>query len=338
MTKSTKTIFKYLFKISFTIVMFIIIIMGFQKKIGSQENIIETIKMNFASINIATSLLALTIFILLSIVANIRMYFLTKAHEIKISYITLLKNLYIGFLFNPILMGSTGGDIVRSYYLTKETADKTKVVTVLFLDRFIGIISMFTLGIIAMLFNYNDPKLASVLHPVLYSTACIYLVLIIIAIMASSKKVISRFSRFKNFIGIKKIKSIAKIIFDTLHQTKQHKKTIVLAVFCTVVTQILVVISAWIAAKSITNIEAIPFKYFLLFIPIILTISAIPISLGGIGVGEAAYAALFHFVGVSEANAITISLLNRSLLIFIAFIGGIIYLLPSTRKIDLNKC
>ncbi len=316
--------------------MFAIIIIGFQKKLGNQENIVETIKTNFASINISVSILALAIFIILSIVATVRIYLLTKAHEIKISFTALLKNLYIGFLFNPILMGSTGGDIVRSYYLTKETSDKTKIVTVLFLDRFIGVISMFTLGLIAILFNYNDPKLGAVLRPVFYSTAFVYFILIIIAILSSSKRVVTKFSRFKNFIGMKKIKSIAKIIFDTLHQTKQHKKTIVLAVLCTILTQILVIISAWIAAKSITNIEIIQFKYFFLFIPIILTISAIPISLGGIGVGEAAYATLFLFVGVTEADSITISLLNRLLLIFIAFIGGIIYLLPSTKKMKLS--
>ncbi len=79
--------------------MFVIIIIGFQKKLGNQENIVETIKNNFASINISVSILALAIFIILSIVATVRIYLLTKAHEIKISFIALLKNLYIGFLF-----------------------------------------------------------------------------------------------------------------------------------------------------------------------------------------------------------------------------------------------
>ncbi|EKD27446.1 MAG: hypothetical protein ACD_79C00719G0002 [uncultured bacterium] len=326
-------IIKYALKIVLTFGLLALIIYGFQVKLGSQGDILGQIKENFKSLQYKYILIAVLFFIAGSLLGALRIYLLTRAHDIKISYLKLLENVYIGFLFNPILMGATGGDIIRSYYLTRQTDKKTEIVTVVFLDRFIGVCVLGMVAMIVLLFNFSDPKLKTIF----YGAMALYVFIMIFAILFSSRRVIKKFSFLDKYFSQSKIKDIAIKAFETLHHTKKYKLTLCLAALCTLLFQSAFIYSAWLISNALPNMEPIALKYFYLFLPIIFTIQAIPISLGGIGVGEAAYAALFGIVGVMEADAITISLINRLIQIFGAFIGGIVYVLPSVEKVNIEE-
>ena len=323
---------KYLFKILFTLGIFALIVLGFQKALGEQKNILAQIKANFSSIHYGWFLLAVCMIITSSLFSALRLLILTKIYEIQISYIQILKNLYVGYLFNPILMGSTGGDIVRSFYLAKQTGKKTQMVTLVFLDRFIGIYVMVLLCITALFFNFNEPKFRSIF----YGAAFILFVLICFSLIFFSERMTKKFSFLKGLFPHPKIREIAKKTLETLHTAKKFKKSILFTIGCTILIQSISILASWTVSKSMGTISPIPLKYFFLFLPVIFTASSIPILPGGLGIGEAGYAALFSIVGVLGADAISISLLYRAIIIFTAVIGGLIYLSPSFEKVHLE--
>jgi hypothetical protein len=322
----------YLFKIALTLGILVVILYGFQKKLGEQENLLDRITRDFRSMKPLWLLGAFFFYFLASLAGTMRVWLLSRAHAIRIPYRTLLKNMYIGYLFNPLLMGATGGDIVRSYYLARQTGKKTEIVTVVFLDRFVGVIVLGTLSISVLLANMNDPMLQAVLWPMMG----VYVFLILFALISSSRRIIAKFSFLNRFFGQSRARQIALKSFETLNATKRFKKTLLLTALCTLLSQSLVIVSGWLASRSIATLPFVSLKYFFLFLPIIFTVSAVPVSLGGLGVGEAAYAALFPLIGLSESGAITLALLQRLILIAAAAAGAVIYLLPSTQKVDIE--
>ena len=328
-----KNTWLYLFKITFTLGVFLLILYGFQQKLGGQQNLLGDIKKNFASVDFRIFAIALGIHLIIPLLSAFRLSLLTRVNHIEIAYPALLRNIYIGLLFNPLLMGSTGGDIIRSYYLAKQTGKKTQVVTMVFLDRFIGTYVIIIICLGAVLFNLSDPRFQSILIGDVFLLGILFFV----TLLFFSRRIYNRFSFLKEYIRHAGLKNILKTIFATLHGTKKYQNTIWLAVLCTIVLQSMAIISCWMASRSILAISPIPLKYFFLFLPVIFAISAVPISIGGIGVGEAAYAALFVFVGINEASSISVSLLFRVIVIVLALIGGIVYLMPSTEKVKLSE-
>ena len=329
MNPGIKTKTQIFLRICLTVLILLLALWGVQKKIGEQYNLIEQLKTNFSNLDFKWLALSILSFLCSTLFATYRIFTLTKSHSIPLPYVTLLKNTYIGHLFNPLLMGSTGGDVVRSYYLAKMTTKKTELITVVFLDRFVGISVLVFISIFALFLNRSTPQLNDLFNHVLL----FFGLLVIVAGLISSKRVIKKLSFLKIIIPGKKLKEILSKSFATLNETKKHKKALTTAVVCTFFAQILVILSTWMGSQAMLSTPPISLSYFFLFMPIIFTVSAVPISMGGLGVGEILYQALFKIVNVLPGNAVSISLLNRVILLIPTTIGALIYLRPKNLEL-----
>ncbi|MFB0545316.1 MAG: YbhN family protein, partial [Anaerolineae bacterium] len=76
----------------------------------------------------------------------------------------------------------------------------------------------------------------------------------------------------------------------------------------------------------------IPIWYFLLFVPLTSIILMIPFSLGGLGIREAGYVALFAQAGVPDNVAFSMSLLIYAMTVVAGLIGGVIYAVRGARE------
>src|SRR5204863_239569 len=82
-------------------------------------------------------------YIVVEIAAAFRWHVLLKVQKIHLSLPRLSALFFIGMFYNQFLPGGTGGDIIKSYYLLKETPDKKAgaLLAVVF-DRFIGLVAL----------------------------------------------------------------------------------------------------------------------------------------------------------------------------------------------------
>ncbi len=72
-----------------------------------------------------------------------RLQILLRAQNVHLSFLRTLKYNCIGYFFNLFSLGATGGDVVKSFYVARETErHKTESVTVVFLDRIMGMASV----------------------------------------------------------------------------------------------------------------------------------------------------------------------------------------------------
>src|SRR5437773_2764589 len=88
-------------------------------------------------------LLDILAYIIVEIAAAFRWHVLLKVQGIHLSFWRLSGLFLIGMFYNQFLPGGTGGDIIKSYYLLKETSDKKAgaLLAVVF-DRFIGLVAL----------------------------------------------------------------------------------------------------------------------------------------------------------------------------------------------------
>src|SRR5437879_10733749 len=88
-------------------------------------------------------LMAMLAYLVVEVAAAFRWHVLLKVQNIYLSVPRLTGLFFIGLFYNQFLPGGTGGDIIKSYYLLKETPDKKAgaLLAVVF-DRFIGLVAI----------------------------------------------------------------------------------------------------------------------------------------------------------------------------------------------------
>src|SRR4029453_4650980 len=100
-------------------------------------------------------------YVLVEVAAAFRGHLLLKVQNIHLSIPRLIGLFFIGLFYNQFLPGGTGGDIIKSYYLLKETPDK-KAGALLggIFDRFIGLVALVavTATLIALRYDFLAQK------------------------------------------------------------------------------------------------------------------------------------------------------------------------------------
>ena len=86
------------------------------------------------------------------------------------------------------------------------------------------------------------------------------------------------------------------------------------------------IVIAFFMGKALGITSAKLVNYFLFF-PIIAVISALPISVGGLGVGEASFVYCFGIIGVPDGKAFALGISIRFLWILWGLLGGLFYIL-----------
>jgi uncharacterized protein (TIRG00374 family) len=101
---------------------------------------------------------ALGIMMLQSPIGAVRWRLLLGVQGIHITFLESLRLTYIGWFFNNWMPGGMGGDLVKAWYIARRTHQKAEAVTVVFLDRLIGMVSLAVLGAAAVLATLGDER------------------------------------------------------------------------------------------------------------------------------------------------------------------------------------
>lgn len=194
----------------------------------------------------------------------------------------------IGAFFNTFLPGVIGGDAVKTYYLYKEINSGSISLSSVFMDRYIGFVSLMIMGLVSYIigFNYLKGSIVEWLLPA-----------IILAFLIGS------FVVFGLRFG-KRIRVLSQF-YDYFDHYRNQKALITKTVFLSLVVQILNIISIYVITLGLG--QHISLMYFFIFFPVITTISTLPISISGIGLREGTFVLLFGLVGIKPEMATAMS-------------------------------
>ena len=227
----------------------------------------------------------------------------------------------IGTFFSNFLPSMVGGDIVRVYLLARDKKETASIVAATFTERFLGITALIVF-ILLILFNESVydvfPAIAIVVSAVLF----LYFLVILIIFQ---EKHLSYITPFKRFNLLKKIINLSVDTHSKLQYFKKKKKPILISFILSIFFYLNCIFTAYAAAQSF-NIN-VSVEVLMIVVPLVIFISLLPISVGGLGVSEVGYVYFFMFFGISNVDALSIALLLRARVIFSSILGGIAYLL-----------
>ena len=261
-------------------------------------------------------------YIVVEIAAAVRWQILLRVQNIRLSMPRVAGLFLIGMFYNQFLPGGTGGDIIKSYLLFKETPEKKAgaLLAVVF-DRLIGLVALVCLtgALIILRFHWlsqtsETRQLLWVLLLVLGSS--------ILGLLTSF--VISGFNLFHllphKFPGREKLIELSA----AYHLYAKHWFATLLAFGVSLVahlatfTTFLCVAYAFRAGVALIDFFAI--------LPIERTITALPISFAGVGLREQILQVMLsNLCGVPVEVAKLIGTMSFLIIFFCCVPGGIVY-------------
>jgi uncharacterized protein (TIRG00374 family) len=268
------------------------------------------------------TVVAIVLFVVATALQALRLRWLINAHRLELSTLAAIRLTFIGVFFSTYLPGAAGGDLVKIYYASKgNPGARAEVITILLLDRLIGFFTLLTLPLLLAPFFLDlitaKPALQALLGASLIIAAGAVLASVIGTRFGPADSHSLRRIEGKFFFG----RLLARIL-HTLHSYRSGTGVIRRALLISYAVQILMVGVAMAIAQATNPTGADP--RMLVLIPMGYLANSLPITPGGLGVGEAAMESLFAISGLS-GGAETI-LGWRIVSIIVGFLGLVFYL------------
>jgi len=245
---------------------------------------------------------------------------LRKGAEVKLQ--SALKIGYIGTMFNNFMPSSIGGDFVRAYYISKIGVSLNKAINSLIVDRVMGLFFLLIFSFVFLIIYRNITYIPSYIENTVILSLFGLFVLILIA--KSSKLIaVSNSILIKSFLSADNRQRVSSSIIE--FQKNIPKNVVFLIMFLMSFFLLLVETTVfWLIALSLDIIY--PFYVFVIAVPIITIIAALPISFGGLIMREAAGIVILEMMGVTVAEASLIVILFIPVLIISSIPGFYLYL------------
>ncbi len=248
-------------------------------------------------------------------------FILIRINHSHVNFGRILTINLIGSFLGLFFPSGLSMDVIRGYYISKDVNDTTSGVSSIVVDRLLSFSSLLLLGLAGVIMGGSVVAQTDI-KIILY----IILLLFIITIYFLNKEYFWRIIH-RAFHSLK-LKKAAKSILqlrDSLFFYKKYPRILVLSFIFSITIQILRVLIYYYLSLAF-GID-VPISYFFILIPIVMILLMIPISIGGIGVREGTFVALFALVGLSTSDAFILAFTSTFFVTTISMIGGILYVL-----------
>ncbi|MFH1904574.1 MAG: lysylphosphatidylglycerol synthase transmembrane domain-containing protein [bacterium] len=293
----------------------------------SPHKIVEHIK----SIELSRLLIAIGLYIVIVFIACLRWQELLKGQDIYLPFFKTLELNFIGLFFNTFMPSLTGGDVVKAYYVSKHTDKRLEAATTVLIDRIVGMLALLTIGAVASLYAISDPQIRK---PAI-SIVVFFLMITILCIVFFNKRLMKKISFTVKKERWQKAVVSLKRVYSAFYIYRSKKALLAEVFLMSIVIQIMsILINYQIALGLGLNVSM---KYFFLFIPIIATISVVPITFAGWGLGESMYKYFFGLVTGACGLAVTMSIIIRLIVLILNLFGGIFYIFHKPPKLSQDE-
>jgi uncharacterized protein (TIRG00374 family) len=264
-----------------------------------------------------------------NVLGAVRWRELMRAHQMDPGFGRSLQLTWLGFFWSLVFPGVTGGDVVKAYAVARSSQRRGVAVLIVLLDRIIGLVGLALLSGLVIMFNLQNSELRTV------STG----ILMFIAIMTGGgilifSRRLRRWSGLKWFLGLLPYQTHVTQLDQALFHYRYHKGTMIAAILLSLGTHIINVGTFCFAGSSLGL--PVSWQHYFVFIPVMLMIAALPISVGGLGVFEGGVAHFFTLraVGASASGALALCVLYRAMTVLIGLPGALVRVDTGSARAD----
>ena len=231
----------------------------------------------------------------------------------------------VAHFFNSVLLGSNGGDIMKAWYAARETHHKkTEAVLTVVVDRMIGLWAMLLFACAMMFLNLN----------LMLENAWLRLVAIVILGMMLAGSIVLGTAFWggisKRWSGARAwLRRLPKGVWleNTLDSCRQFGRTPYFVLRSLGVSMLLnaACVAQFIVITEGMGLSISPALMFVA-VPIVICISALPVTPNGLGLRENLFVQMLAVIGVDPTSALSLSLLAYAGSLCWSFVGGVVYL------------
>src|SRR5438876_907958 len=267
------------------------------------------------------SLICMGLTVLLGV---LRWRMVLRVHGLGLSLGRAAEITFVAHFFNSFLLGSTGGDLLKAYYAARETRHKKKeaVVTVV-VDRLLGLFAMLVFACLMMLPNWRLLRA----HTQLAALSGFILLMTIGCALLIGMSFWGGVSRLwpQSRPRLRKLPKgeLLEQCVDACREFGRHRGFILRAVGISMLLNLVCVLQ-FVALANGLDLAISPLA-LLVIVPMIICVSALPITPSGLGVRENLYVLMLSSIGVPDTSALSLSLLAYAGSLFWSLVGGLVY-------------
>ena len=272
---------------------------------------------------------ALLLFEVAIIINGVKWQVLLRAQGIRIPFGALLQFLFTGFFFNNFLPANVGGDVIRGYGLARYTDRGADAAVSVIVDRIVGLTAYMSTAFVAavIVVNLSGSEELQKLEWVAFVA--------LLALLAGFATLLSRRVRalLSRLFALRWLSPIAPLwnrISSAFDAYRFQYRALALAFGLGLLGIVCTALVNWFLSQSMGGLMPLP-TIFLLN-PLIALVLMLPISIGGIGVSQAAYPFFYGLAGVPPSHALAVSLLMQAVVILGSLPGAFFWLRGRRRQ------
>ena len=254
-----------------------------------------------------------------------RWWRLLAAAECPTTWLMALRLNVLGFFFNIVIPGLTGGDVVKAVMAAKEHPErKAAAVVSILVDRLLGLYVLAAVAAVVV-FKLWD-QMAEIRVPVILAVAAGA-----VGTLVYISRPLRRLVHFDALVAKLPGGGAVKKLDEAVLIYSDHPADVAWALLLSLGNHTCVFGAIYLLARSF-GADLTVFEGFAV-VAIGNTVSSLPIAPGGWGVGEAVYGYLFEMLGSSRTLGLATSITFRLALMAIGLFGGLLLLLPGGREV-----
>jgi len=262
------------------------------------------------------------VFFVATLLATVRWKILLKVQGIDMGWVKTWQLFMIGMFFNLFMLGSTGGDVVKMFLTMREARNnKAAALLSVFMDRIIGMMALILISLGFLYLRYDvlshSPASAALLTTLLWLLAAA-VVMTLGMFFGSAFGWVHYLPKWTPLRG-----RIVEVSAACHMYAKEWRQTI-WAFLVSFPLLAMFFITFYCAAKAFTDQLGLIDVFSVM--PIVAVITAIPISVSGIGLRESLFVSLLAPFGVGPAVATLISVTGFLINTVGSLAGGLVFL------------
>jgi hypothetical protein len=255
-----------------------------------------------------------------------RWQILLLSQKIITPFYNTLKLTLIGLFFSYLIPGGVGGDFVKAFYVVRNNPSaKLKSGLTIVVDRLIGLFCIMTMALSVMVYDYDRVSQSPALHSLFGVMVLIYLAFSLAWAFVFSRRLFELQILQKFLSQVLKSQKLLKT-YQEVATYRDAKASFVKGFLLTLLAQSLAVFF-FIYVGSLVYEGQIPVSIYFFAVPVGFMATAVPISPGGVGVGQAAFYFLFNtaYGKVTDVGSATITAF-QAVLFCLSLLGALAYI------------
>ncbi len=265
--------------------------------------------------------MGLTIFL-----GTVRWRMVLKVQGLELSFARVAEISLVAHFFNSFLLGSTGGDVLKAYYAARETHHKkTEAVMTVLIDRLLGLFAMLLFACVMMAPNWDVMRSSPRTIALGWTVFLMLMASAVLVGLSFWGGVSKAWPRFRALLAkLPKGDQVERAVEACRQFGREHH-------FVYPVFLLSMVLNAICVLQIVALVKGmgLPVPTLALFaiVPIIVSISALPITPSGLGVRENLYVLMLTIpaINIEATQALSLSLLAYSGSLIWSVIGGMVY-------------